>query len=70
VGKQRTAKREIFYEGTPFVSSFMRDLIRYLELQLKKGGQDKEDGTHSPKECVTYLVGEFTHMPRILVPKS
>jgi hypothetical protein len=43
---------------------------RYLELQLKKGGQDKEDGTHSPKECVTYLVGEFTHMPRILVPKS
>jgi hypothetical protein len=48
VEKQKTAEREIFYEGTPFVSSFMRDLVRYLELQLNKGGLDKEEDTHSP----------------------
>jgi hypothetical protein len=40
-------EREIFYEGTPFVSSFMRYLVRYLELQLNKGGQDKDEDTHS-----------------------
>jgi hypothetical protein len=32
VEKQKTAERELFYEGTPFVSSFMRDLVRYLDL--------------------------------------
>jgi hypothetical protein len=46
VEKQKTAEREIFYEGTLFVSSFMRDLVRYLKLQLKKGGQDKEEDSH------------------------
>jgi hypothetical protein len=46
---QKTTEREIFYEGTPFVSSFMRDLVRYLKLQLNKGGQDKEEDTHSPR---------------------
>jgi hypothetical protein len=47
--KKKTAEREIFYEGTPFVNSFMRDLVRYLELQLNNGGQDKEEDTHSPR---------------------
>jgi len=38
VEKLKTAEREFFCEGTPFVSSFMRDLVRYLEMQVKKGG--------------------------------
>jgi hypothetical protein len=46
VERPKTLEKETFYEGTPFVSSFMRDLVRYLELQLKKGGQDKEEGAH------------------------
>jgi hypothetical protein len=45
--KQKTAEREIFYEGTSFVSSFMQYLVRYLTLQLKKEGQDKKEDTHS-----------------------
>jgi hypothetical protein len=49
VEKQKTAEREISCEGTPFVSSFMRDLVRYPELQLKKGGEEKEEDTHSPR---------------------
>jgi hypothetical protein len=52
--KQKTAEREIFYEGTSSVNSFMQDLVRYLTLQLKKEGQDKKEDTHS-------LVGEVTH---------
>jgi hypothetical protein len=47
--RPKTPEKETFYEGTPFVSSFMRDLVRYLELQLKKGGQDKEVDAHSPR---------------------
>jgi hypothetical protein len=47
--KQKTAEKEIFYEGTSFVNSFMQDLVRYLELQLKKGRQDKEEDTHSQR---------------------
>jgi hypothetical protein len=49
VEKQKTPERKISCEGTPFVSSFMRDLVKYLELQLKKGGHDKEEDTHSPR---------------------
>jgi hypothetical protein len=37
--KQKIAEREIFYEGTSSVSSFMQDLVRYLTLQLKKEGR-------------------------------
>jgi hypothetical protein len=48
--KQKTAERETFYEGTSSVSSFMEDLVRYRALQLKKGGQDKEEVNHSPRE--------------------
>jgi hypothetical protein len=44
VEKQKTAERELFYEGTTFVSSFMRDMVKYLKLQLK---QDKEEDSHS-----------------------
>jgi hypothetical protein len=47
--KQKTAKREISYEGTSSVNSFMQDLVRYLTLQLKKEGQDKEEDTQSPR---------------------
>jgi hypothetical protein len=47
--EQKTAEREIFYEGTSSVSSFMQDLVRYLTLQLKKEGHDKEEDTHSPR---------------------
>jgi hypothetical protein len=47
--RPKTLEKKTFYEGTPFVSSFMRDLVRYLELQLKKRGQDKEEDAHSPK---------------------
>jgi hypothetical protein len=39
--EQKTAGREISYEGTSLVSSFMKDLIRFLALQLKKEGQDR-----------------------------
>jgi len=46
---QRLLKKEAFYEGTPSVNSFMLDLVRYLELQLKKGGQDKEEDAYSPR---------------------
>jgi hypothetical protein len=49
VEKQKTIEREFFCEGTPFVNSFMRDMVRYLELQLKKGGQNKEEDTHTPR---------------------
>jgi len=45
IEKQKTAEKEIFYEGTSSVSSFMQDLVRYLELQLKKGRQDNEEDT-------------------------
>jgi len=47
--EQKTGEREIFYEGTSSVSSFMQDLVRYLTLQLKKEGQDKEEDTQSPR---------------------
>jgi hypothetical protein len=47
IEKQKTAENEIFYKGTSSVSFFMQDLVRYLELQLKKGRQDKEEDTHS-----------------------
>jgi hypothetical protein len=47
VEKQKTVEKEIFYEGTSFLSSFIRDLAKYLELQLNKGGLDKEEDTHS-----------------------
>jgi hypothetical protein len=41
--------REISYEGTSSVSSFMQDLVRFLALQLKKERQDKDEDTHSPR---------------------
>jgi hypothetical protein len=41
--EQKTAGKEISYEGTSSVSSFMQDLIRFLALQLKKEGQDKKE---------------------------
>jgi hypothetical protein len=44
VEKQKTIESEISYEGTSFVSSFMRDLVRDLDSQLNKG-----DDTHSPR---------------------
>jgi hypothetical protein len=43
--KHNIAERETFYEGISFISSFMQDLVRYLALQLKKGGQDKRPFT-------------------------
>jgi hypothetical protein len=46
VEKQKTAEREICFEGTSSVSSFMQDLVRYLTLQLKKEGQDEKEDTH------------------------
>jgi len=49
IEKQKTAEKEIFYEGTSSVSSFMQDLVRYLELQVKKGRHDKEEDTYSPR---------------------
>jgi hypothetical protein len=61
VEKQKTAEREIFYEGTSSVNSFMQDLVKYLTLQLKKEGQDKKEDTHPPKGEQTYLVDEVTH---------
>jgi hypothetical protein len=47
--KHKTTKRDISYEGTSFVSSFMRDLVRYVELQLNKGGPDKEKDIYFPR---------------------
>jgi hypothetical protein len=47
--KQKIGEKEIFYEGASSISSFMQDLVGYLELQLKKGRQDKEEDTHSPR---------------------
>jgi hypothetical protein len=46
---KKTAEREISGEGTPSVSSFMQDLVRFLALQLKIEGQDKDEDTHSPR---------------------
>jgi hypothetical protein len=43
IEEQKTAGREISYEGTSFVSSFMQDLIKFLALQLNKEGQDKKE---------------------------
>jgi hypothetical protein len=45
--EQKTAGREISYEGTSSINSFMQDLVRFLVLLLKKEGQDKD--THSPR---------------------
>jgi hypothetical protein len=44
VERPKTLEKETFYEGTPSVSSFMQDLVRYLVLQLKK-----EEDAHSPR---------------------
>jgi hypothetical protein len=32
VERRKTLEKETFYEGTPSVSSFMQDLVKYLEL--------------------------------------
>jgi hypothetical protein len=45
--EKKTTGKEISYEGTSSVSSFMQDLVRFLTLQLKKERQDKDDDTHS-----------------------
>jgi hypothetical protein len=47
--KQKTAERKICCEGNSPASSFMQDLVRFLTLQLKKEGQDKDEDTHSQK---------------------
>jgi hypothetical protein len=47
--EQKIARREISYEGTSSASSFMQDLVKFLALQLKKEGQDKDKDTHSPR---------------------
>jgi len=47
--EQKAARREISYEETSSVSSFMQDLVRFLALQLKKEGQDKKEDTHTPR---------------------
>jgi hypothetical protein len=49
--EQKTAGREISYEGTSSVNSFMQDLVRFQALQLKKEGQDEDEDedTHSPR---------------------
>jgi hypothetical protein len=47
--KQKIAKQKICYEGNSPASSFMQDLVRFLTLQLKKEGQDKDEDTHSPR---------------------
>jgi hypothetical protein len=44
--EQKTAEREIVFEETSSVSSFMQDLVKYLTLQLKKEGQVKKKDTH------------------------
>jgi hypothetical protein len=46
MGEQKTGGREISYEGTSSVSSFMQDLIGFLALQLKKEGQYKKEDIH------------------------
>jgi hypothetical protein len=46
---KKSAEREISGEGTPFNSSFMQDLVRFMALQLKNEGQDKDEDTHSPR---------------------
>jgi hypothetical protein len=46
---KKTAEREISGEGTPCARSFMQDLVRFLALQLKNEGQDKDEDTHSPR---------------------
>jgi hypothetical protein len=47
--KQKTAESEICYEGNSPANSFMQDLVRFLTLQLKKEGQDKDEDTHSSR---------------------
>jgi hypothetical protein len=37
-GKIKDCKKELVYEGKPFVNSLMQDLVRFLEMQLNKGG--------------------------------
>jgi hypothetical protein len=49
LGPQEDCKREISGEGTPSASSFMQDLVRFLALQLKNEGHDKDEDTHSPR---------------------
>jgi RNase P subunit RPR2 len=46
---KKTTEREISDEGTHSASSFMQDLVRFLALQLKNEGQDKDEDTHSPR---------------------
>jgi uncharacterized protein YbaR (Trm112 family) len=46
---KKTTEREISDEGTPSASSFMQDLVRFLALQLKNEGHDKDEDTHSLK---------------------
>jgi hypothetical protein len=47
--EQKTVGRKISYEGTSSASSFMQDLVKFLALQLKKEGQDKDKDNHSMK---------------------
>jgi hypothetical protein len=47
--EHKIAGREISYEGTSSVKSFMQDLVKFLAPQLKKEGQDKEEDTHSSR---------------------
>jgi len=47
--EQKTTRKEISYEATSSVNTFMQGLIRFLTLQLKKEGQDKDEDTHSPR---------------------
>jgi hypothetical protein len=46
---KKTAEREISSEETSSASSFMQDLVRFLTLQLKKEGLDKDEDTHSSR---------------------
>jgi hypothetical protein len=46
---KKTAAREISSEGTSFACTFMRDLVRFLTLQLQKEGKDKDEDIHSPR---------------------
>jgi len=45
--KPQKPKKDPSYEGLPIAGSFMRSLIRYMELQPKDGGQDRH--THFPR---------------------
>jgi hypothetical protein len=45
--KPQTPKKDPSYEELPIAGSFMRSLIRYMELQSKDGGQNKD--THFPR---------------------